>query len=280
MNVTGRIKQIKQPYGGYVNPNNFEITLIDDGITLNPNENVHATLIGLVIDYLTRFMQTGKADEAFKASLYGAERAEKFGIKNAYTVAYKLARVIKGLDGDSITNACKLVTFDTWLRNPAIALTAATHNGVNPDMYTIENIRTMVRRSLMFFEKYGPVTKDGFTFGPPTPNVLALEKMRATKRGVYGGYTPTVDSGDGDFLTADTLWDFKVSKAKPTSTHTLQLLMYYIMGQHSGQHIYKPITKLGIYNPRLNTVYILKVDNIPKEVIEAVEKEVIGYERR
>jgi hypothetical protein len=29
-----------------------------------------------------------------------------------------------------------------------------------------------------------------------------------------GGYTDTVSKGDGDLTTADTLWDFKVSKAK------------------------------------------------------------------
>lgn len=29
------------------------------------------------------------------------------------------------------------------------------------------------------------------------------------------------------------------------------------MGQHSGQDVFKGITKLGIFNPRLNTVYLL-----------------------
>ena len=32
-------------------------------------------------------------------------------------------------------------------------------------------------------------------------------------------YTETVSAGDGDFLTSDTLWDFKVSKSKPTNKH-------------------------------------------------------------
>ena len=98
----------------------------------------------------------------------------------------------------------------------------------------------MVERSIAFWKKYGPITKDGFTF----------EK---------NGYTKTVDSGDGDYLTEDTLWDFKVSKSKPTNKHTLQLLMYWIMGQHSGKPEFKNITKLGIFNPRLNTVYTLNI---------------------
>ena len=53
--------------------------------------------------------------------------------------------------------------------------------------------------------------------------------------------------------------------------------MYWIMGQHSGQRIYKNITKLGIFNPRLNKVYLINVSDIPKSVIKAIEKEVICY---
>lgn len=102
--------------------------------------------------------------------------------------------------------------------------------------------------------------------------------MIETGRGTYGGYTATVSSGDGDFLSEDTLWDFKVSKSKPTSQHTLQLLMYWIMGQHSGQDKFKNITRLGIFNPRLNTVYLLNMEDVSPEIIATVEKEVICYE--
>lgn len=78
-------------------------------------------------------------------------------------------------------------------------------------------------------------------------------------------------------MTTDTLWDFKVSKSAPTSKHTLQLLMYWFMGQHSGQEVFKNISKLGIFNPRLNKVYIYDTTNISKDIIDIVEKEVICY---
>ena len=54
--VTGRINEIKQPYGGYLRPSAFKTTVINDGITLNEQENRHASTIGLVIDYFTRFV--------------------------------------------------------------------------------------------------------------------------------------------------------------------------------------------------------------------------------
>lgn len=93
----------------------------------------------------------------------------------------------------------------------------------------------------------------------------------------HGGYTNLVSKGDGDFMTGDTLWDFKVSIKPPTSKHTLQILMYYIMGQHSVQKEFQNITRLGVYNPRLNKVYTLDVSAIPIDTIRDVSIDVIGY---
>lgn len=73
------------------------------------------------------------------------------------------------------------------------------------------------------------------------------------------------------------MWEFKTTRSNITSKHTLQLLMYYIMGKHSEMDIYREIKKIGLFNPRLNVAYTLDVDNIPSDIIETVEKEVICY---
>ena len=275
--VTGRISAIKQPKGGYIKPSDFDTFIFDDGISLNTEENVHSSVIGMAVDYLTRYILGADSDEAFKISLQGAMVAESLGLKKATSVAEKLLRKIKGLDEKSVINACKLVTFDVWFRNPNGAMMAKGYTETNPDEDTVENIQTLVDRSATFFEKYGPITKDGFTFEPSNPNGKAYEKMIRSGKGTYGGYTATVDSGDGDFLSKDTLWDFKVSKSKPTSKNTLQLLMYWIMGQHSGQAVFKDITKLGIFNPRLNAAFLLNMSKVSAETIKTVEEEVICY---
>lgn len=258
--VTSRIKSIKQPRGGYIKPSAFEQVNMEDQGSLNPVENVPPTTMGMVVDYLTRFATGAPVREAFEISLKGAAIKSEYWDKNANTDADEYLDGIKGLDDKSIINACKMVAFDVWYRNPnSIIFGGATDpDGIEPDQDTIDNIRTMVNRSVSFFEKYGPVTVDGFTFEPD-------------------GYTKTVSAGDGDFLTEDTLWDFKVSKNKPTTQHTLQLLMYWIMGQHSGKPEYKNITKIGIFNPRLNVVYLLDMGNVPKETITEVEDDVICY---
>ncbi len=67
--VTGRISEIKQPRGGYINPSQFEVQNLDDGLTLSENENVHASAAGMMIDYPTGFTIGIKVTDAFNISL-------------------------------------------------------------------------------------------------------------------------------------------------------------------------------------------------------------------
>lgn len=256
--VTKRISEIKQPRGGYIKPSQFEVKTLNDGNMLFENENIHASIEGMAVDYLTRLSMGASVEEAFSISFLGADIASLLGVSNAVAIAHNLASDINGIDNHSIVNACKLTTFDVWFRNTEAARLVKSAEEIHPDDDTIHNIQTMVTRSITFWNEYGPVIKDGFTFED-------------------SGYTSTVNAGDGDFLTYDTMWDFKVSKAKPTSKNTLQLLMYWIMGQHSGKAEFKNITKLGIFNPRLNSVYTLDISKVDASVISTVESEVICY---
>lgn len=263
--VTARIKEVKQPRGGYIKPSQFEEIINDDGKILK-EENIHASIIGIAIDYLTRaIMGEASLQDAFKISIAGYQRRLMILGEEVLEIDKKkkidivsLLKEIKGLDDKSIIAVCKACTYDSWYRNPMGAMMVKGAEEIMPDKNTIENIKIMVNRSILFWKKYGPVAVNGFTF----------EK---------DGYTQTVDSGDGDYLTEDTLWEFKVIKSKPTNKHTLQLLMYWIMGQHSGKEEFKGIKNLGIFNPRLNIVYLLNIDIIPRETIREVEKEVICY---
>ena len=248
--VTQRIKQIKQPRGGYLKPSEFEKEQFIDNEVLK-EENIHSSLVGLAVDYLTRLMLDTPADEAFKISILGAS------IISEEKKAYNLLKSIKGLDNVSIYNACKLVGYDVCFRSGPMGYREV--DKIEADTNTINNIKIMVKRSILFFNKYGPITKDGFTF--------------------EGGYNRVIDRGDGDFLTTDTLWDFKVSKNNPSSTHTLQLLIYYIMGMHSIHNEFKSIKKIGIFNPRANCVYLKNISDIPQVILEEVSEDVIGYRK-
>lgn len=83
--------------------------------------------------------------------------------------------------------------------------------------------------------------------------------------------------GSGDFLTGDTLWDFKVSGYPPNPRYTLQLLIYWRMGLHSVHPEYQSIRRLGFFNPRRNEVWLLDVDRVTPELIDWTDRELIGY---
>ena len=250
VSVTSRMKSVAQPNrGGYINPKDMESETLKTDYQLKSNENISPALIGLAVDYLTRFMLEKDVIKAFKISLMGAKRVQET------SKAGSLLLSIRGLDDISIISAIKMVGYDVAARGNPMAYSSV--DLIEPDSDTIENVRIMVNRSLSFFEKVGPILKFGYTF--------------------EGGYTKVIGSGDGDFMTKDTLWDFKVSKNEPTKEQTFQLLIYYIMGLHSQYPEYEEIKYLGIYNPRSNKLYRYSTDKIPKEVRKRIEEEVIGY---
>ena len=133
--VTSRIKEIKQPRGGYLNPSNFDEIELNDGVTLNNIENIPANIIGLVVDYISRMKMGDNKKDDFKISLLGAKIIQK------EDEAYKLLNEINDLDDKSISAACKLVGYDVCFRS-GIQYYKPVEN-INPDKDTIENIRTM-----------------------------------------------------------------------------------------------------------------------------------------
>ena len=247
--VTQRIRQVKQPFGGYINPKEFTVIHMEDSIYIEPEENIHSSLVGMAVDYLTRYTIGTPKNEAFDIAILGSSlvKEEKY--------AEELLSGIVGLDDKSIINACKLVGYDVCVRAGLIGYRPVQK--INPDADTVLNVKTMVNRSLNFINEFGPIIKDSFTF--------------------EGGYTNIISSDDGDFLTDSTLWDFKVSKNAPTKVHTLQLLTYYLLGKHSIHEEFINIEKLGIFNPRLNNIYLLDLSKVSQITQGLVSTEVIGY---
>lgn len=206
----------------------FEKTTLPQEQPLNEKESVVPGLVGTAVDYLTRVMMGSEPEEAFAISLRGADIIGRGEIR----YSGELVKGVTGLDDTSIQNACQLVGYDcvVWAGIHAYSPVQSIH----ADAGTIANIRIMVERSMAFWEEYGPIVLNGFTIGGES-------------------ITKIINSGDGDFVTADTLWDMKVSKNAPKSEHRLQLLVYYLMGLRSYhlKKLFSQLTHIGIYNPRL-----------------------------
>lgn len=108
---------------------------------------------------------------------------------------------------------------------------------INPDEATIQNVRTMVERLLCFYDEYG------------------------AKSPIF-----------------DALWDVEVSKTWPTIERILRLLVYWRMGLHSPRTWqFQNVNRLGIYNPRLNEVHQISVDDIPEDVIDEIDQNMRRY---
>lgn len=250
--VTKRVREVKQPYGGFIKPPSLHIDVYHDNFQLNEQESVASTIIGMAVDYLSRLSIGISVHEIFSLSIEGAIRAGKTEEALGYLSE------IKGMDESSVINTCKLSAFDCWVRNPISAIHATPPSELVIDKQTVSNIQIMVQRCHNFFTQNGPIIKSGFTFEPT-------------------GYTKIIDSGDGDYLTQNGLWDIKVLSSKLTSKHTLQILVYWIMGLHSQKPEFRSISMLGIFNPRLNTSHAIQISDISEEIIDTVEHEVIGY---
>lgn len=261
--VVKRISEIKQPRAGYLPVSNLIIDqLEDDEIIFNTLENVSPIIVGLAVDYLTRFMYTGDLSNSFVVPLLSLDILRHSNHKDKdilVRMGVKYLNSIKGLDDESIIYACKLVSIDSIYR--AGYFPTIIFDDINPDNITISHIRTLVTRTLKFFSKDNQIIKYGMVFD--------------------GGYTDKVTTGDADFMTSDTLWDLKVSQKEPTNKYTLQLAVYWRLGLHSNNpEPYKKLRFLGIYNPRLNKVYRYDLLKISDQTIEDIDYEVIGYDIR
>ncbi len=248
--VMGRIRDLRPNLKAYIDPKKMDEIPYDDGLELG-KENIDPSIVGTAVDYLSRLELCGNVEEAFHISILGGKMSENPDELRGY-----LSR-INGTDDESIANACRACLFDSYYRRGRPPETAPSKT--SPDHRTCENIRIMLGRTETFFRNFGPVVK----FEPD----------------FKGAYTETVSSGDGDFLTNDTIWDFKVSKYPPTHEQTLQLAMYYIMGKRSLWPEYYEMRNIGIFNPRLNMVYLLNMNDVPEETIGEIERDVIRYRR-
>lgn len=198
---------------------------------------------GQIVDYMVRMMTGAPKHKAFKIPLLGAQRVSE------YSKAFDLIKLVNGLDDASIVAASQLVPYDVVVRRGPEYYNSYSHYSFNNQ--DIEDVRNMIIRTLKYFkESYQEIVETGFTF--------------------EGGYTDIVTSGDGDFLSTDTLWDLKTSKKELSTTDSFQLLIYYLLGLRSDHDIFDNIEYLGVFNPRLNKSYTVAVRDISLQIVSRV----------
>ena len=167
--VTQRIKEINQPRGGYINPRSLHYVDLDDGIKLIETENIQASIVGLAVDYLSRFVLGAPAEDAFSISLLGAR------IIGDEHRAFKLLKKISCLNRRSIIAACKLVGYDVCYR--ASPFQYRPVQAIKPDKFTIKTFKPWLKGASSFLKSAAQLLK---TVSPLRVDTLPLS-MQGTE---------------------------------------------------------------------------------------------------
>lgn len=233
--------------------------MTDDKTDLQGDEeSLKPTLLGTLIDYLTRIV------------IYKDLKAFDF-IKNTKNkkLIQQLKKDFKDIDYTQLTQEnIKLVTrlclFEHSFRGNEYIDPLKENIEINT--LTCDHIKIMLNRANNFFNK----------FGHP---VLTQYKCSITTSLKEKTYVEVY--GDGDYLLQDALVDFKVSKNGPIQDYVRQLLIYYIglVGKDLKKKKVKreEIKYLIIFNPRLDMFYKLDLESISEASLGEVNKN-IGLE--
>lgn len=241
-------------------------------------ENILPQLVGLVVDYLVRlYYYKDDVIKAFEPCFKGIVIAEQKGFISSAEelIGIYLDTIIMPTDDKSIAVASSLVRFDELYKRDDAIISFPIEMA---DEGTIKHIKIMVERSIKFFRQQG-LKAAGVEFGvkpKQDPNTGRIISDACT------GYTPSVFYGEADYLTTNGLWDLKVLSGNPRGADTLQLLMYWIMSQHTKNvDVFEQIEieKIGFYNPRLDESYYLNVNEIDKVLVRRNETDIFKYDK-
>lgn len=254
------IKGIRQPQGGYLPIELFHSKELDDGgIEVLGPENISPGIVGLAVDYLTRFQFTNNAEMSFPVARKGMEKLLELYEIDERKYFDELMNKIEGVDDTSIVAACRLAGFDSVFR-------AGRYSPVReilPDKTTISNIKRMVKRCEIFVHDKS-ILDDDIVWGPT----------------FQGGYTDTVSYGDADFCTAFFMCDIKTSEKPPGKNDTLQVLMYLLLARHAANDFngFRYLSILALFNARTNIEYSLDLFEVDEKIQHEVEYDIIGYD--
>lgn len=247
--ITALSNKVKQPKGGYLPVKLFKEIHYNTKNELFPDENVSKSLIGTTVDNMTRILLGAKPKKVFQPAINGmmAAKVDIFGD------SFDLIDEVTGLDDDSILAAFQLSIYEAIYRNGY--RTSVNLENKLTDNHTIGNIKEMINRSLAYFKQQEHIIDVG-------------ERLFVKYKGdtIYGDY---------DYLTEDSLIDMKVLSKKITNKHTLQIILYWIIGMKSDKKQFSNVKHLKFYNPRLNVEYQFDLYDLTPQLLKPILEEVL-----
>ena len=192
------------------------------------DENISAATTGTLIDFLTRVIVL-KDDDAFGESARGVselankEQTQRYLFNCATFKVLIDNKKIDDLEDDVFNLGLEICSWEQGIRSGLYVPPS-----IYPDEVTISHYKIMLNRAKVYLNKIGSIIRTSYA--------------SATENGLI--------TGDGDYLAADTLIDFKVSKRATMAPNWVrQLFLYRVLLR---DEIVSPnqIKNLIIFNPR------------------------------
>ena len=263
VSLTGRINEIYQPIGGYLNKDLFTINEFGGEYIDLKDENIAPNVIGMVIDYLAKlyYAETESQKETVIGIAYSAIfKCQSEELKKE--IENNRNKIVFGeyLSDEYIKAVCKIAPFDGVYR---AGLKPSEIKMVEPDEKTIKHIRILTERTLDYLGKNKFNIINGFKF------IFKFKSIIPKK----------VKSADGDFIKNKTIVDLKVSKDfNITPKQSLQIYCYYLMGKMTDQQEFKYTNSIATFNPRYNVEHYLDVIKINSNIKYYVSYNVLGVD--
>lgn len=255
----------QQPEEGLLNPSLFTITHRPTSVEVSGNEDIPTELVDLTSICLYRlFHLKVDIEDAFGMPIrvveLNSDDPDIVPTKGWRDESNKLVSQIKNLDDESIAAAVRLSGFSSYYFDHEI-----TPDKLNIGTKSLANIRNLVSRIAEFSTSAG-ISVDPSVF-------YDLHWARSTRI-----FIPGVSNC---FVAGDTFWQIKVFKPGRLldKVKTLETLIYYkfISRQDEFSPMFKNVSKLGIFDARTNTTFVISLSDIPKNVFDVVADEVIKF---
>lgn len=216
-------------------------------------ETLPPHLIGLMVEMMTRVLVLNKdqpfeqmADTCFQNAYRGARLLQLEGLFDEQLTLLKLLLAKQAANGKfekdtylSLVNVFAVLgAFEQAYRGSQFKFPYGL-----VDWPTAKHLNIMVHRAAEFFNRVGR----------PTTIDFAVESADGC---LYG---------DGDFLSPNSVIDFKTYSTDPTYevANRRQMVLYYVLGHFADPAVYpefKTVKQLVLFNPRSDRTFVWRVD--------------------
>ena len=255
-------RSTKQPSGGYLPVSNMNKIIYKDHKKLHNKMHGLPNVVGFAVECFTAIMLDGNnRNDIFNKimrniALYPMNLIPKsFKYDDISDLVEDLLYGINKIDNISALNAYYIGILVTFAHNPKYPLGLFLKDY---DYRTIENIKTMVKRTLFYLN-----IKDYSYILHSTSPVNCQD--------YFNRYC--FPSAECDFITNDSIIDIKAKKYPINKSDTLQLLIYYVLSMYNGNNI----KSIEIFNPRTNILYYKNTDEIDSDIINEIKGRVINH---